>query len=84
MAGHELVEFHQQMQIGCQPAPLKHDRGVEYILLRHERGALRGFLEAFYQLNMSKDRDMMGRTAPVVTVFVRWGKRFYGKTLELR
>jgi hypothetical protein len=81
---HEPIEFRQQMPTGCQPELLKHDRGVECILLRHEQDASRGFLEACYQLDMSKYGDMMGQTAPIITIFTWRGERFYGEVLELR
>jgi hypothetical protein len=33
---------------------------------------------------MSKYGDMMGQTAPIITVFTWRGERFYGEILELR
>ncbi len=43
---HKPIESRQRMQIECRPALWRHDRGVECILLQHERDALRGSLVA--------------------------------------
>ncbi len=73
---HKPIESRPQMQIECRPALWRHDRGVECILLQHERDALRGSLVACCQLGMSNFGYTMGLTAPIVTIFAHSAERF--------
>jgi hypothetical protein len=73
---HKPIEFRQQMRIGRLPALWKHDRGAECIPLQLEQDALRDFLVAYCQLDMSKYGDKMKQTAPIVALFARSAKGF--------